>query len=59
VWRASAVEPVAWLATNTSAAPALLQGTGDVGVLLYTSGSWTGALPTLSLDNFRVGPIAP
>jgi PKD repeat protein len=59
VWPASAVEPVTWLTTDTSAAPAVLQGTGDVGVLLYTSGSWTGALPTLSLDNFRVGPIAP
>ena len=59
MWRARAIEPVAWLATNTSAAPAALLGTGDVGVLLHTSGSWTAALPTLSLDNFRVGPIAP
>ena len=57
VWRANAAEPAAWLLTNTSAAPAALQVAGDTGLLLYVSGSWTGAVPTVAIDNLAVGPI--
>jgi PKD repeat protein len=57
VWRASAAEPVGWLLTNTSAAPAALQVPGDTGVLLYTSSSWTGTAATLAVDNYSVGPV--
>ena len=57
VWRATAPEPAAWLLTNTSAPPASLQGPGDVGILFYHSGGWTGTPSTLTLDNLRVAPI--
>jgi len=57
VWRASTAEPAAWLLTNTPAAPAALQVAGDTGLLLYLSGSWTGAVPTVAIDNLAVGPV--
>ena len=54
VWKATATEPTAWLATFTDAStPAALQAAGDMGTLLYVSGSWTGTVPTLSIDNFK------
>ncbi|MGZ6976282.1 MAG: PKD domain-containing protein, partial [Acidimicrobiia bacterium] len=56
LWRTSASEPAGWLLTNTGSAPAVLQGTGDVGLLLYTSGSWAGTPATASIDNLRVVP---
>ena len=43
-----------WLLTTTDATPAALQGAGDLGVLVYVSGSWTGTLPAISLDNLDV-----
>ncbi len=43
VWRKGTQEPTAWLLTNTSATPAQLQAPGDIGVLVYVSGSWTGS----------------
>ncbi len=52
VWRQSAQEPQNWLTTNTSATPAALQTAGDVGLLLYVSGSWTGPPPAGIIDNF-------
>ena len=57
VWRKGATEPTAWLLTNTSATPPVLQAPGGLGYLLYVSGSWTGALPALTVDNLSV--IAP
>ena len=57
VWRQNSPEPQSWLLTSTGATPAALQASGDVGVLLYVSGSWTGAAPALTIDN--VGIIAP
>jgi PKD repeat protein len=56
VWRKGAQEPTAWLLTNSSATPTVLQAAGDVGVLLYVSGTWTGAAPTVSIDDFKAGP---
>ncbi len=55
VWRQGTMEPVAWLLTNTSATPAALQAPGDIGVLVYLSGTWVGATPVVSLDNLKVG----
>jgi len=53
VWRATATEPTAWLTTFTdTTTPAGLQTAGDMGTLLYVSGSWVGTVPTLSIDNF-------
>jgi PKD repeat protein len=57
VWRANAAEPTSWLLTSTDSTAAL-QTAGDVGVTLYLSSSWTGTVPTLSLDNLRAGPDA-
>ncbi|MGZ4735392.1 MAG: PKD domain-containing protein [Acidimicrobiia bacterium] len=57
VWRASASEPVSWLLTSTDSTAALA-APGDVGVLLFTSSTWTGTAPTLSVDNLRSGPDA-
>ena len=56
LWRATAAEPAPWLftATDTTAA---LAAAGDAGVLHYVSGSWTGTLPTLSVDNFVAAPL--
>ena len=54
VWRSGTAEPASWLLTTTDATPAALQGAGDLGVLVYVSGSWTGTLPTISLDNLDV-----
>ncbi len=59
VWRGAATEPATWLVTTTDAAPAAFQGTGDVGVLLYTSGTWTGTAPVATVDNLNVGELAP
>ncbi len=57
VWRATGVEPQAWLLSSTASTPSVLQQPGDVGVLLYLSGSWTGTLPTLTVDNLVADPI--
>ena len=57
VWRSGTAEPASWLLTTTDATPAALQGAGDLGVLVYVSGSWTGTLPAISLDNLDV--VAP
>jgi PKD repeat protein len=57
VWRAGTPEPAAWMITNTSVPPALLQGTGHLGVHFYTSGSWTGPAAILSVDNLLAGPL--
>ena len=54
VWRSGTAEPASWLLTTTDATPAALQGAGDLGVLVYVSGSWTGTLPAISLDNLDV-----
>jgi hypothetical protein len=52
VWRAGQSEPVAWLVTNTSATPTVLQAPGHVGVSSYLSSSWgAGPTPTVSVDN--------
>ena len=59
VWRGVATEPATWLVTTTDAAPAAFQGTGDVGVLLYTSGTWTGPAAAATIDNLSVGELAP
>ena len=60
VWRKGTQEPTAWLLTNTSATPAQLQAPGDIGVLVYVSGSWTGSAPTVALDNLKVdGDFGP
>ena len=56
VWRKGTAEPAAWLLTNTSATPAVLQAPGDVGLMLFVSSSWTGATPTLRADNLNAGP---
>ena len=56
VWRKGSAEPVSWLLTNTSATPAVLQAPGDVGIMLFVSSTWTGAAPTLRVDNLNVGP---
>jgi PKD repeat protein len=55
VWRKGTMEPQAWLVTNTSATPAALQAPGDIGVLVYLSGTWAGAAPIVSIDNLNVG----
>ena len=47
-------EPTTWLAHGLGRDPGVLQGAGDLGVLLYVSGSWTGTLPGISLDNLDV-----
>ncbi len=57
VWSQSGQEPQGWLLTSTAATPAALQAAGDIGVLLYVSGSWSGASPAVMIDN--VGVIAP
>jgi hypothetical protein len=56
LWRTSSAEPAAWLLTNTGATPAVLQAPGGVGIQLYTSGTWSGAAPALTIDNLVVGP---
>jgi PKD repeat protein len=58
VWRVGATEPAAWLLETADATPAALQTAGDVGVSFYVSGSWTGPLPAITLDNLDVGPLA-
>ena len=41
---------------NTTAA---LAAAGDVGILHYVSGSWVGAVPTVSVDNLSsTSPLA-
>jgi Concanavalin A-like lectin/glucanases superfamily/PKD domain len=56
VWRTGTAEPTDYLISGTDVTPATLQGAGDVGLLIYTSGSWTGTAPILSLDDLGVGP---
>lgn len=57
VWRASEPEPSGWLLTGSEATPAVLQAPGHVGVLQYVSGSWSAPAPTLTVDNYRAGPL--
>jgi len=60
VWHAEAAEPAAWTITGTDAStPTELQTAGGVGVLFYTSGSWTGAAPSIAIDNLAAGPVPP
>ena len=57
VWRASERGTgVVALEQHEPRTPAVLQAPGGVGVLLYTSGSWTGALPAITIDNLAVAP---
>jgi PKD repeat protein len=56
VWRQAAAEPASWLVSTTDATPAVLRTAGDVGVMHYVSGSWTGPAPTLSFDNLDISP---
>ena len=51
VWRAGTTEPTAWLVSASDATPGVLQSAGDLGVVLYVSGTWTGAAPVIGLDN--------
>jgi hypothetical protein len=53
VWRASEPQPEAWLLTANDAT-ASLQSPGGVGILLYVSGSWSGAAPAIVIDNVKV-----
>jgi hypothetical protein len=59
VWRAGASEPPAWTVTSTAAAPAALQSAGDLGVLVYISGSWSGPTPVVSFDNLQAAVPPP
>jgi PKD repeat protein len=59
VWRTGTGQPVDWTITGTETTPPELQGPGGIGVLLYTSGSWTGTAPVLTVDDLGVGPILP
>jgi PKD repeat protein len=54
VWRQGTAEPTAWLLTTTDSTAALAAA-GDLGVLQYVSGSWTGTAPVLSVDNLSSG----
>jgi PKD repeat protein len=56
VWAAGTPEPPAWTLTNTAEAPVALQQPGNLGLLLYLSGSWTGTPATLSVDNLDARP---
>jgi PKD repeat protein len=55
VWRASGAEPAAWT-VNATDSTAALASAGDIGFLHYVSSSWTGAVPTLSIDNLVATP---
>ncbi len=52
-------EPAAWLLTNTSTPPAVLQNPGDIGMILYHSGAWTGTASVLSIDTLKVATLTP
>jgi PKD repeat protein len=52
IWRTSQAEPGTWTATTTDTTAAL-QNPGHLGILLYTSGSWTGTAPVIRLDNLQ------
>ncbi len=54
VWRKGTMEPQSWLLTAAETTPPVLQAPGDIGVLVYLSGTWTGAAPILSIDNLKV-----
>ena len=56
LWRTGTTEPAGYLITGTDAAPVTLQAAGDVGLLIYASGSWTGTAPILALDDLGIGP---
>jgi hypothetical protein len=53
VWQHGQAEPQDWLLSGSETTPAALRSPGHVGVLQYVSGSWTGAVPVLSIDNYR------
>ena len=55
VWRAGAAEPTAWTVTAADSTAALA-APGDIGFLHYVSSTWTGAVPTLSIDNLIATP---
>lgn len=55
-WRAGTAEPAGWQVAATDAAPAALQAPGHIGVVLYTSSSWTGTAPTVRIDNLTAAP---
>jgi hypothetical protein len=57
VWRRDGLGPESWLLGVADNTPRALQSPGDVGVLLYTSASWSGTAPALSIDNFVVRGI--
>ena len=57
VWSKTSQEPSAWLVGTTDATPPALQSAGDIGVLVYVSGSWIGTAPVVTIDNLAV--IAP
>jgi PKD repeat protein len=57
VWSQSSQERQNWLLTSTGATPTALQAPGDIGVLVYVSGSWSGTAPAVMIDNVAV--IAP
>ncbi len=54
VWRKGTMEPQSWLLTAAENTPTVLQAPGDIGVLVYLSGTWTGASPIVSIDNLKV-----
>ena len=45
---------MAWLLSTTDDTPKVLQAPGDVGFNLYTSQSWVGRAPAVTIDNFVV-----
>lgn len=57
VWRAGQAEPGSWLLTSAEATPAALNAAGHAGILQYVSSAWTGAAPTLTVDNFAARPV--
>jgi PKD repeat protein len=59
VWRAGASEPPAWTLSNTAAAPVALQSAGDLGVLVYISGSWSGPAPVVAVDDLQAAVPPP
>ena len=59
VWRASTAEPGTWLVTGTEATPVRCRHPATWGCRFYTSGSWAGAAPVLTIDNLDVGPVGP
>jgi hypothetical protein len=54
LWSKNSAGPAFWLTYAIENAPKALQGNGEVGMVLYTSQSWTGRAPALTIDNFVV-----